>query len=160
MRSSAPRRSRISSTTARYSRSSVRRRTYIFILWRGFGVLVDGHFHSQRARRVGVRGSGHAPRHAFHDDGRAAAGNAHALDDVGDDADARELAIGARNEQDALLVPGLHRQGGGHPGEKDRVFKGDESQVFHGGLFHSGSPGSRAENDYSYQRFVANMICS
>ena len=101
----------------------------------GLGVLVDGHLDAQRAGGVGVRGAGDAPRHALDHDGGAAAGNAHALDDVGDGADARELAIRARDEQHALLLPGLDGQGGGHAREKDRVVEGDENQVFHWCLF-------------------------
>ena len=153
MRASAPRRSRISSTTARYSRSSA-----ADVLVLRLGVLVDGHLDPQRAGGVGVRGAGDAPRHALDHDSGAAAGNAHALHDVGDGADARELAVGARHEQHALLLPGLDSQGGGHAGEEDRVVQGDENQVFHGHLFPSGSVRG-AEIDYSDQRFVPNMIC-
>ena len=43
-------------------------------------------------------------------DGAAAAGQAHALDDLGDGADVGELVVLARDEQDPLLVADVDRR--------------------------------------------------
>ena len=73
------------------------------------------------AGAVGVGGTRHSTRDTLHADGRAAAGDAHALDHVGYGADARELAVEAGNQQDPLLVTGLHGDRRRHAGKEDRI---------------------------------------
>ncbi len=53
----------------------------------------------------------------------AAARQLAALDHLGDDADAAELAVLARQEEDAILIPGVHRQGRRDRGEDNRFVK-------------------------------------
>ena len=118
MRPSSPRSSRISSTTARYSRAS------------SLGVLVVGvavvdllHVDAQGVAIVlaGDGGAGEAAVQAEHGRDRVAAARAAALDHLGDDADAAELAVAAGEQEDALLLADVDRQGRGDGGEDDRL---------------------------------------
>ena len=52
------------------------------------------------------------------------------LDDLGDDADAAVLAVAAGDEEDALVLADVDRQGGGDGREDDRVVEGNESDKF------------------------------
>ena len=134
MRPSSPRSSRISSTTARYSRSSSR------VLTRGrllVGPLVD--LDAQAALRVGVGGAGDAAVQAGQADGAAAAGQADAVADLGDGADLRVLALVARHEQHALLVADVDGEGDVHVREDDDVVQRDEQQRAQGFLTSLGS---------------------
>ena len=64
-------------------------------------------------------------------DGAAAAGQADAVGDLGDRADLRELAVVARDEQDALLVADVDGERHVHGGEDDGVVEGDEQERGH-----------------------------
>src|SRR5439155_24596624 len=72
------------------------------------GVLGD--VDTQVAERVVVGGAGDAAGDALQRGAAAAAGQADALGDAGDGADARVLALVAGNEQDALLAAGVTRK--------------------------------------------------
>ena len=125
-RSSAPRSSRISSTTARYSRSSSRVRP-------STGTSSGCSLTSTReaAGAVGVRRAGDAAGDAGERDGAAAAGEADAVGDLGDRADLGELAVVAGDEQHALLVAHVDGEGDVHGGEDDGVVEGDEQERSH-----------------------------
>ena len=123
MRPSSPRSSRISSTVARYSRSSSRVRPSTAT---SSGLLGD--LDAQAAAGVGVRGAGDAARDALEHRAAGAAGEADALGDAGDGADRGVLALVARDEQDALLVAGVDRQGDVHRREDDGVVERDEEK--------------------------------
>ena len=123
-RSSAPRSSRISSTTARYSRSSV---AGAAVDRHVVGVLLD--LDAQAAGVVGVRGAGDAAGDARERDGAAAAGQADAVGDLGDRADLGELAVVAGIEQDALLVADVDGERDVHGREDDGVVERDEKQT-------------------------------
>ena len=127
MRSSAPRSSRISSTTARYSRSSSRVRPSTRHV---VGALLD--LDAQLAVGVGLGGAGDAAGDAL-ERGAAARRRAGArvCDDAGDRADGRVLAVVARDEQDALLVADVDRQRDVHRREDDGVVEGDEQKTGH-----------------------------
>ena len=90
------------------------------------GVL--GHLDAQAAAGVGVGGAGDAAGDAGERDGAAAARQAHQIGDLGDRADLRELALVARDEQDARLVAHVHGQRHVHRGEDDGVVEGYEEQ--------------------------------
>ena len=62
-------------------------------------------------------------------DGSAAAGQADAIDDLGNGADLRVLVLVLRDEQDAIFVADVDRQGDGHAREHDGVLERDEQQV-------------------------------
>ena len=126
MRSSAPRSSRISSTTARYSRSSVRVRPSTGDL---VGVLVG--LDAQAAAGIGVGGAGDAAGDAGEGDRAAAAGEADVLGDARDRADLGELAVVAGDEQHALLVTGVDGKRDVHGGEDDGVVEGNEEKAYH-----------------------------
>ena len=57
---------------------------------------------------------------------RVAAARAAALDHLGDDADAAELAVAAGEQEDALLVADVDRQGRGDGGEDDCLVEWDQ----------------------------------
>ena len=63
--------------------------------------------------------------------GARAAGQADPVHDLGDGADARELALVARNEQHALLVADVERERNVHVGKDDYVFERYEQQCAH-----------------------------
>ncbi len=86
------------------------------------------HVDPQQLRVVGVgdRGPGEAAVQPEHGRDRLAAARVPALDHLGDDARAGELALAAREQEDALLLADLDRQGGGDGGEDDGLVKGDE----------------------------------
>ena len=63
------------------------------------------------------------PEHGRH---RRAAARAAALDHLGDDADAPELAVAAGKQEDALLVADVDRQRGGDAGEDECVVEGNQ----------------------------------
>ena len=93
--------------------------------WRGdVGLLLDVD-HEMAGGAAG--GAGHAAVEAVQHDGAAAAGQAHLLRHLGDDADRRVLRLVARDEEDALGVADLERQRDGHGGEDDCLFERDQS---------------------------------
>ena len=96
MRPSSPRSSRISSTVARYSRSSSRVRLSVGHL---VGALVD--LDAQLAVGAGLSGADQRPVLAGDRHGAPAAGQADLVGDLGDRADLEELVLVARHEHDA-----------------------------------------------------------
>ena len=64
--------------------------------------------------------------------GPTAAGQADALLDLGDRADAREGALMLGNEQDLVLVAGVDGEGHVHVGEDDGVLERDETKAVQG----------------------------
>ena len=101
MRPSSPRSSRISSTTARYSRSSSRIAPAVGI---SSVALLD--LDAQPAARVGLGRAAHAAMQAgAAPTARAAAGQPHLVGHLGDRADLRVLALVLGHEHDAVLVP-------------------------------------------------------
>ena len=144
MRPSSPRSSRISSTTARYSRSSSR-----VLTPGGSSSGCSSHLDPEPALRIGVGGAGDSAVQADETDGRAAAGQAHALGDLGDRADLCVLALVPRHEQDALLVADVGGDRDVHVREDDDVVKRDKQQRAQ--RFHHLSVGSYATNS-SFRR--------
>ena len=124
MRPSSPRSSRISSTTARYSRSSSRIRPSARLL---VGALLD--VDEEPALAVAAGRARDAAVEAVQRDRATAAGQAHAIGDLGDRADLRVLALVHGHEQHALLVADVDGEGDVHVGEDDEVFQGDEQQA-------------------------------
>ncbi len=123
MRPSSPRSSRISSTIARYSRSSSRVRL-------STGTSSGRSSTSTRSSPLGA-GLGGADQGAVlagDGDGAAAAGEADLLGDLGDRADLEELVLVARDEHDTLVVADVDRQRDAHVGEHDGVVEGDQAQ--------------------------------
>ena len=116
---------------ARYSRSRSRVRPSIGV---SSGLLGD--LHDQAAAGVGVRRAGDAARDALEHRAAGAAGEPDALGDAGDGAHGGVLAVVARDEQHALVVPDVDGQRDVHRGEHDGVFKGDEKQRGHGQPLH------------------------
>ena len=116
MRPSSPRSSRISSTTARYSRSSSRVRPSTGIV---VGALLD--VDAQVAERVGLGGAGDAAVQPAQRGRAAAAGQADGVRDLGDGADLGELGLVTGDEQDALLVADVDGQRDVHGREDDGV---------------------------------------
>ena len=113
-RSSAPRSSRISSTTARYSTSSSR----VFAGGRRLvRVLLD--LDAQHAARVRLGSTEDAPVETGHGHGLGAAREADALDDLGDGADGRVLGLVLRDQHDALVVTDVGRKCDVHAREDD-----------------------------------------
>ena len=125
-RPSSPRSSRISSTDGAVLALELarlgRRRNLV-------GALLD--LDPQAALRVGLGGAGDAAVQRRELDGVDAAGQAHALADLGDDADLGVVALMARDEQHLRLVPWIDRQGHLHAGEDDGVFEGDQKKFWH-----------------------------
>jgi hypothetical protein len=70
-------------------------------------------------------------------DGAAAARKAHVIHDLGDSADAGELALVARDKEHALLVTHVDRERGTHIWEDDDVVEGDEKKISHRFTFGS-----------------------
>ena len=98
------------------------------------GVRLD--LDAQGAGGVGARGTDTAAVAGLERDRAAAAGKAHAVDDIGHGADARELVALARHEDHALLIAGLDRQRHRHIGEDDRVVDWNQQECFSGHLRH------------------------
>ena len=90
------------------------------------GALVD--LHAEPAARVGVRRAGDAAVQADERDGTAPAGQADALGDLGDGAHLGVCVLVLRDEQHALLVADVDRQGHVHVREDDDVFQRDEQE--------------------------------
>ncbi len=93
------------------------------------GALLD--VDPQAALRIGLGGAGDATVQRRELDGPDAAGKAHPLADLGDDADAGVVALVARDEQHLGLVPWIDRQCDLHAGEDDGVFEGDQKKFWH-----------------------------
>ena len=101
------------------------------------GVLVVGvavvdllHLDAQGVAIVRVAddgGTGEPAVQAEHGRDRVAAARAPALDHLGDDADAAELAVAAGEQEDALLVADVDRQRRGDGGEDDCVVERDQA---------------------------------
>ncbi len=72
---------------------------------------------------AGDRGAGQPAVQADHGRGGTAAARTAALDHLGDDADAAVLAVAAGQEEDALLITGVNRQGRGDAGENECIVK-------------------------------------
>jgi hypothetical protein len=66
-------------------------------------------------------------------DGAAATRQPHAVGDLGDRADLGELAVMARDQEDALLVAGVNGECHVHCGEDDGVVERDEQERGHVG---------------------------
>ena len=81
-----------------------------------------GDLDAEAAGGIGVGGARHATGHAGERHGAAAAGEADGVRDLGDRADLGELAVMTGNQEDAGLVPHVHRKGDVHRGEHDGVF--------------------------------------
>ena len=127
IRPSSPRSSRSSSTTARYSRSSVASAS---VDGDAVGVLFD--LDAQLAGGVGLCGAGDAAVQAAQGHRSGPAGQANPLGDLGDGAHTRELAVVARNEQHALLVVAdVDRQRDVHGREDHGVVGGYKKKCRH-----------------------------
>ena len=124
MRPSSPRSSRISSTTARYSRSSSRMPPS--------AVSASGCSSTSTKRRP-CESEPAAPAiaavQALESDGATSAREADAVRHLGDGADLRVLVVVLGDEQHALLVADVDGEGDVHVGEDDDVFQGDEQQA-------------------------------
>ena len=121
IRWSAPRSSRISSTTARYSRSSARICSPL-----GSLVLVRLDLDAQVAAGAGAGGPDRRPVQALDGDRLGAAGQLHALGHGRDRADAGELVFVARHQDDPLLVAEVEGERDAHTREHDRVVQWHE----------------------------------
>ena len=77
------------------------------------------HVDPQLVAVAGLGGAGEAAVQADDRGDRAAVGQLAALDHLGDDADAAELAVAAGQQEDALLVADVDRQRRGDGGEDD-----------------------------------------
>ena len=133
IRPSSPRSSRISSTTARYSRSSSRVSV-------GAGALVGTRLRRRRAarrRRRRWRAPGIARWSAVSDTARPRPASAHALGHFGDDADVRVGVVVPRHEQHAVVGADVDRQRDRHAREHHRVIEGNDSQPVHSGTMHT-----------------------
>ena len=75
---------------------------------------------------AGDGGAGEAAVEAEHGRDRVAAARLAALEHLGDDADAGELAVAAGEEEDAVLVADVDRQRGGDGGEDDCLVERDQ----------------------------------
>ena len=95
-----------------------------------------GDLHDQAAAGVGVRRAGDAARDALEHGAAGAAREPDALGDASDGAHGGVLALVARDEQHAVVVPDVHGQRDVHRGEDDGVFKGNEKQRGHGQPLH------------------------
>ena len=121
MRPSSPRSSRISSTTARYSRSSSR----VLDGRRGLvGALLD--LDAQAAVRVGLAAPAMPRCSAESRTAADAAGQAEPLADLGDHADVGVVVAVPRDEEDAGSFADVDRQGHVHAGEDDGVVECDQ----------------------------------
>ena len=94
------------------------------------GPLVDLDEQAAVGHRVG--GAGDAAVQALRATAVRAAGQAHAVGDLGDGADRGELVLVSGHEQDVRLVrPGVHRQRERHAREDDDVVQRDEKKATH-----------------------------
>ena len=75
---------------------------------------------------AGDRGAGEPAMEADHGRGRAAAARTTSLDHLGDDADAAVLAVVLGEEEDAILLADVDRQGRGNAGEDKCIVKRDQ----------------------------------
>ena len=93
------------------------------VLVLGVAVVDLLHVDAQRLAIAVARlgGAGETAVQAEHGGDLAAAARAPALDHLGDDADAPELAVAARQQEDPLLVAYVYREGRRDPGEDDRL---------------------------------------
>ncbi len=78
-------------------------------------------------RLVGLGGAGQAAVQADHGRDRVAAARYPVLDHLGDDADTAELTVAAGDEEDAILVADVDRQGRGNGREDDCVIERDQA---------------------------------
>jgi len=139
MRPSSPRSSRISSTVARYSRSSSRVRPVDGLL---VGTLLD--LDAQLAAGAGLRLADQGTVLAGERDRAAAAGQAYLLGDLGDHADVEKLVVVAWHEHHALVLADVDRQRDAHVGEHDGVVERDQPQQLPGlGGLYGGVLGGR-----------------
>ncbi len=91
------------------------------------GTLVD--FDAEAPLRIGVRGADDGAVQAAEGDGVAPTGEPDAIGDLGHRPDLRVLVLVLRDEQDAVFVACVDRQGDGHAREDDGVFERNEQQV-------------------------------
>ena len=129
MRPSSPRSSRISSTTARYSVSSV---ADVLAGRRLVRALVG--LDEETAPGVGLGCARDRAVEAVQRHGGVAAGQPHPVGHLGDGADLGVLAVVLGDEQHALLVADVDRQGHVHVGEDDDVVERDEQELAHSGF--------------------------
>jgi hypothetical protein len=85
----------------------------------------------ETAAGIGARGACDAAMQAGERHRPAAAGQAHAIGDLGDGADGRVLLLVLRHQQDTLLVAHVDGQRHVHVGEDHEVFQWDEQQLAH-----------------------------
>ena len=95
----------------------------------GVGVLVD--LDAQPAGRVGVGRAGDAARSPERATARPPPGRRTRSVTSRDRADLGELALVAGDEQDALVVADVDRQGHVHGREDDGVVEGDQKKLGH-----------------------------
>ena len=124
MRPSSPRSSRISSTTARYSRSSSRMRPSTVS---SSGALLD--IDEQAALAVGGCRARNGAVQALEGDRASTAGEPDAVGDLGDGSDACVLVVVLGHEQHPLLVADVDGEGDVHVGEDHEVLQGYEQQT-------------------------------
>ena len=94
---------------------------------------------AEATERVGVCGAGDAAMQADERDGAAAAREPDALCDLGDGAHLGVGVLVLRDEQHAVLVADVDRQGRVHVREDDDVFQGYEEQGAQESSFKFGS---------------------
>ena len=87
------------------------------------------HLDTQTPEGIGVRRADHGAMQAGEGNGLAASGEADAIGNLGHGADLRVLVLVLRDEQDAVLIACVDRQGDGHAREHHRVLERNEQQV-------------------------------
>ena len=136
MRPSSPRSSRISSTTARYSRSSSRIPSSVGLL---VGALLD--LDEQPSLGVGRCGARDAAMQAVEGNSETAAREPDSIGDLGDRSDLRVPVVVLGHEQHTLFVADVDGEGDVHVREDDEVVQRDEQQAHrvlgHGSRFRT-----------------------
>jgi hypothetical protein len=94
-------------------------------------VLVRGDLHLERPLAAGGRRACDPAVKAFQGHRLGAAGDAQPLDHLRHGADRGEVLAAAGDQEDALLLADVDRQGRGHAWEDDRVFDRDQGQGLH-----------------------------
>jgi len=84
---------------------------------------------AQAPKGIGVRRANHGAMQARESNGVAASGETDAIGNLGHGADLRVLVLVLRDEQNAILIACVDRQGDGHAREHHGVLERDEQQV-------------------------------